>query len=187
MEKYLTAAQELNEVLGLQPPISPDMDETLLKWAILEAMELIDYENDVFTDDTLDVFKALTKEKNSKKAEKASGKGKPAAVPAKEKNEPIPPSVSEPKGGPAEPASPDAPAKKRVGVGGVPKQAKVDFLTPLLKSGKHTSAELVEMLVKQFPTLTKSSAQTFMSDARSAKYTAFSTPVTMDENKHLHL
>jgi cobalamin biosynthesis protein CobT len=53
------AAVELNEVLGLDPEIDPTDTVGKLKAKIKEAGELVDPENDEFSDETWDVLEAL--------------------------------------------------------------------------------------------------------------------------------
>jgi len=50
---------------------------------------------------------------------------------------------------------------------------KIDFFTPLIKSAKYTQKDLVELAVKEFPKLTKSTFQTFLTDGKNDKYSKF--------------
>ena len=59
---------------------------------------------------------------------------------------------------------------------------KIDFFTPLIKSGKHTQKDLVELAVKEFPKLTKSTFQTFLTDGKNPKYSKFTPLLTTDKD-----
>ena len=62
---------------------------------------------------------------------------------------------------------------------------KIDFFTPLIKSGKYTQKDLVELAVKEFPKLTKSTFQTFLTDAKNKKYSKFPKLVISGEDGFL--
>ena len=59
---------------------------------------------------------------------------------------------------------------------------KIAFFTPLIEKGKFTKAELVEKGVEQFPHLTVSTLQTFLTDAKNPKYSKFDPLVIQDAN-----
>ena len=58
LKELRQAAQELNEVLGLEPPIEIDNTQEELIIAITDASNLID-ENDRFSDQTLKVLQMI--------------------------------------------------------------------------------------------------------------------------------
>jgi len=53
------AAKELNEQLGLEPPILLDIKVEALKKKVIEAADLVDPEQDEFTDGVWDILEAL--------------------------------------------------------------------------------------------------------------------------------
>jgi uncharacterized membrane protein YgaE (UPF0421/DUF939 family) len=59
---------------------------------------------------------------------------------------------------------------------------RVDFLTPLIASGKHTKADLVEMASKEFPDVSVSTLQTMLTDAKNPKYNKFKKLVVQNED-----
>lgn len=62
-------------------------------------------------------------------------------------------------------------------------QEKVAFFKPLIESGNYTQSELVEKGVKRFPTLSKSTIQTFLVDSKNAKYNKFEKLVVSNAGK----
>lgn len=63
---------------------------------------------------------------------------------------------------------------------------KIEFFTPLIKSGKYTQKDLVELAVKQFPKLTKSTFQTFLTDGKNVKYSKFNPLLVADADGKIH-
>jgi hypothetical protein len=59
---------------------------------------------------------------------------------------------------------------------------RVDFLTPLIQSGKYTKAELVEKANKEFPDVSASTFQTMLTDAKNPKYNKFAKLVVQAED-----
>lgn len=70
--------------------------------------------------------------------------------------------------------------EKEKGRGKSPNNEKVEFFTPLIKEGKYTKEQLIQKGMKQFPHLTKSTIQTFLTDAKNPKYNKFENLIIQD-------
>ena len=62
----------------------------------------------------------------------------------------------------------------------VPKAEKLKFFTPLITKGKFTRNQLIEKGMKKFPSLTKVTIATMLTDAKNPKYNLFDKLVVVD-------
>lgn len=167
-EKQLKkAAEELNDVLGIEPPISMDFDIDVIEEKIKEAIKELITPEDEFTEDT----QAVIDELSAPPAKKPVAKRKVAAP------EPEPEEDPEPEEKPAK----KAPAVKKEST--VTKERfaakkstgadRVAFFTPLIKKGTYTKAELVELGKEEFPDVSASTLLTMLTDGKNPKYNKF--------------
>ncbi len=62
---------------------------------------------------------------------------------------------------------------------------KIEFFTPLIRSGKYTQKELVEQGLVEYPHLVRSTLQTFLTDSKNKKYNKFPKLVVVGKDDKL--
>jgi len=160
-ELLIKAAEELNEVMGLRPPIDTKDDDESIKAKIIKALELRE-EEDEFSSEVEEVLAQLETEAKNYEEEDVDVddlKEEKEAVKEKEKG--------------------TKNKKKR-------KMSRLAFLTSLIEERKYTRKELVEKTIKQFPGTSKSSIHTILSDAKNPKYRKLKRLVAEDERGVLY-
>jgi len=171
--ELVKAAKELNETLGLEPQINIKEKSKALADLIKEAAELVDPELDDLTDNTLSVIAKITKDEKTTKKEEISEKeeskesaivGKTVKVAARKKN------VNE-----KNTDKKSIPKKRKFG-------EKTLFLLSLIEEGRFTRKEIIEKTLKKFPSASKSSLGTFLTDSKNPKYNKFDSLVKQGKN-----
>jgi len=150
--ELVKAAKELNEVLGLDPQIDTRKKPEVLTTLIKEAAELIDPELDDLTDNTLSVVAEVTKEgeTESKKVEKEEE--------FKESREAMK-MVGD--------------AEKKGSSKGRRFGERTSFLLSLLEEGKYSRKEIIEKGMEKFPSSSRDTWGTMITDSKNPKYNKF--------------
>lgn len=168
-EGLVKAAQELNEVMGLVPPINTEEDVSSLRSKILKALEFRE-EGDEFSPEVEEVFeKLLNNEENEENIEEVEQKEETKKEKKEEEKE-------------------EKVEKPRTKVKDLKKKNKEfskewkQFVYACIESGRFTKREIVAMTLEKYPVLNKGSIQVLLSDAKNPKYTKFDR--LMVENEH---
>lgn len=162
MKNLNEVAKELNEVMGLTPPIKTvAVKKDVLLAGIKEAAEQIDPEQDEFTDETIEALKELNlwpgKEEEEKSLPK-KGKGSDKPEPKKEEKK--------------------AEVKKPASGTAFTLAERIEFLTPLITAGKYNRKQLIEKTLQNFPGVSESSVATTLTDGKNPKYNKFAKLIT---------
>lgn len=202
MKQLIKAAKELNEVLGLEPAIKTvGISKEVLTEKLKEAAEMLE-EGDTISKETqavLDSFEdgALEEKKPVKTDKKASAKPASKKAPVVEEED----EDEEEEGDDDEDEEEEKPTKKAPTTNkkpgkeekttdkkksGVSTADRIEFLIPLIKKGKHTKAELLDLMAEKFPGTTRSANQTILTDGKNEKYNKFPQLVLQDEKGRLH-
>lgn len=156
-------ADELNKELGLDPAIDTKKKVKDLKDLIIEVGEIVDQDEDEFSDltwRTLEYLQVLDRsgESSDKKQEGAESAERDSQE-AKEKQ------------------STDQTQRK------TKTQKEIEFLTFLINKGKYTRAQLLDLTLKQFSDASESKIYRMLVGAKNPKYNKFERLVVEDKNK----
>lgn len=185
------AVKEVNDIMQPNPAINTKAEKDELETKLIEAGELVDPEQDDFSDATWKVLETLGAAHRPKNEGSGEGEqeadGNDSDEEAGEKEEPKqqPQSSNKGKGKKKEDNKGKKKDQQKSSNEGKKKtkvQERIEFLTPLIQEGKYTKKELVQKLQEQFD-MSTSAAQTLLTDAKNSKYTKFHTVVVEDENK----
>jgi excinuclease UvrABC nuclease subunit len=160
-KRLVEVAKELNEVLGLEPQIDLKAKLKELKQKIKEASELIDFEQDDLSKETLTVLKEVSTNKISESKVKLEEKEPPKVV-EEVKTKKKPTSISlQPQG-------------RRLG-------EKMLYLAKLIDQGNLTRKEIISKALREFPDISKSSFQRILSNSKNEKYNKFEKLVIQND------
>ena len=180
--ELVKAAKELNETLGLDPRIDVKKKSKALTALIKEAAGLIDSELDDLTDSTSSVIAELTKEEEPVKKEeeleekkeefKESEHAMKMMEEFKESEHAMKMMEEFKESEHAMKMMEDVEKKKKAG-----KKRKFNektlFLLSMIKEGKFTRKEIIEKTLEKFPSASKSSLGTLLTDSKNPKYNRF--------------
>lgn len=153
-ELLIKAAEELNEVMGLQPPINVEEDDNSIKAKIIKALEFRE-EEDEFSPEVEEIFAQLESEED--KDEDLNDEEE-----LEEANEKIVKSG-------------------RKGKSKTNMLTRFAFVESLIEEGKYTRKEIVEKTLKEFPHTSKNTVQTILSSSKNPKYNKFRRLAVEDE------
>jgi len=91
---------------------------------------------------------------------------------------PAPAKKAEKKAVSAEPVK----GKRVVPVNRVTTAERVEYMTAFIKEAKYSKKELLEMMCKKFPQVTKAANQTILTDGKNPKYNKFEKLIVQDDN-----
>ncbi len=170
-ELLIKAAEELNEVMGLRPPIDTNEDEETIKEKILKALELRE-EEDEFSPEVEKVFAQLEEDIENEVDEVIEDEEEleNEGVVGKEVNEEKEKKVKSKK-------------VKKVSKkdGKASKMTRLAFIESLISEGRYTRKEIMAKALEQFPHISKTTVHTVLSSSKNPKYTKFKRLAIEDE------
>ncbi len=176
-ELLIKAAEELNEVMGLRPPIDTNEDEETIKEKILKALELRE-EEDEFSPEVEKVFDQLEEDTDNEVDEVIEDEEELENEELEEEEE-----------------TDKVKEKKKAKKAKVKKEKKANnknndhdnrltrlsFIESLISEGKYTRKEIMEKALKQFPHMSKATVHTILSSSKNPKYKKFKRLAIEDE------
>ncbi len=169
-EMLIKAAQELNEVMGLNPPIDIEEDESVIKAKLIKALEFREDEDEfsVEVEETLAYLEDEQVEEELEQEEEELEQEEEEKEEVEDDEDEDDNDVEE-----EEKEEVNKEVKKISKKKGETKLTRLAFIESLIAAGKYTKKEIMEKTLQEFPDTSRTTVHTILSSSKNPKYKKF--------------